>query len=66
MKATSAQIHYIECLAIDLGLDRKSRNAHVGHEIGREVKALDELSMREASDAIQYLFRLKEDANADA
>lgn len=43
------QIHYIECLAIDLGFDRKQRNAHMSEIVRREIKFIDDLSPAEAS-----------------
>ena len=60
MNATEAQIKYIECLAIDLGFDRRSRNAYVSDAVGRTVSFLDQLTVSEASKAIDYLKRLKE------
>jgi hypothetical protein len=58
--ATDAQIKYIECLAIDLGLHRRRRNAHVAEAVGRPVAFLDQLTVAEASKAIDYLKRLKD------
>ena len=61
MNATDAQIHYLECLAIDLSMDRRSRNAHISEHIGRKVASLDELTVQEASKAIDYFKQMKED-----
>ena len=60
MSATDAQIRYIEILAIDLGLDRRSRNAHVSDRVGREIRGLDELTVREASDVIGWMKGMKD------
>lgn len=60
MTATVAQIKYIDCLAIDLGLDRAGRNAHVAEAVARPVSFLDQLTVAEASKAIAYLKRLKD------
>ena len=60
MTATDAQIKYIECLAIDLGLDRHRRNAHVADAVGGPVSFLDQLTVAEASKAITYLKALKD------
>ena len=65
MNATDAQIKYIECLAIDLGLDRRRRNAHVADCIGRPVSFLDQLTVAEASKAITYLKALKDVESSD-
>jgi hypothetical protein len=53
--ATKKQIHFIECLAIDLELDRQRRNAHVSEVVGREIKFLDELTISEACIVIDQL-----------
>jgi hypothetical protein len=50
---TQAQLHYIECLAIDLCFDRHTRNAHISSIIDREIKYLDELTKSEASKVIE-------------
>lgn len=52
IKATEAQILYIEQLAIDLSFNRVSRNANISSILEREVKFLDELTKEEASKVI--------------
>ena len=53
VNATDKQIHYIECLAIDLGMDRKNRNWAIEGILDHPVRFLDELTMSEASDVIE-------------
>lgn len=58
--ASPKQIHYIECLMIDLGIDTsKGRRNLIGDIIGKSISA-DELSMSEASKVITELKRIKE------
>ena len=59
MSASKSQIHYIECLAIDLEMDRRTRQAHISAELEREVRDLDTLSGGEASRIIDYFKRMK-------
>ena len=61
--ATSLQIKFLEALFIDCGYhSRKVRNAMLSHRTEREIKFLDELTMREASKIIYELKETKEDA----
>lgn len=60
MMATAPQIHYIECLAIDLQMDRVRRNWAVEGVVGRPVKFLDELTAAEASRVIEDFKERKE------
>lgn len=59
-KATADQLHYIECLAIDLLFDRHQRNAHVSSIISRKIEHLDELTKVEASKVITQFKEWKE------
>lgn len=58
-RATEKQQLYIEQLAIDLTLSRIQRNDRVSSIVHREVKYLDELSIEEASNVIEYFRVLK-------
>lgn len=58
--ATKPQINYIEILANDLKLDLKRRNTHIMSIVHREIHALDELSISEASMVIQQFKEWKE------
>lgn len=58
--STAPQINYIECLSIDLGFDRPTRNAAVGDIVGRTVRFLDELTLTEASKVIEDFKARKE------
>ena len=62
MIASKAQINYIECLLIDvgIGINRMSRNRFISDEINREISYLDELTITEASQVINRLKRIKD------
>jgi len=64
MNATDKQIKYIECLAIDLALDRKTRNLFAGDVVGRDIRYLDELTVSEASRVIDNFRERVEDERA--
>ncbi len=61
MKATDAQIHYIEVLAIDLQMDRLNRNWAIEAIVNRPIKFLDELTVGEASKVIDDFKERKEE-----
>ncbi len=61
MNATNKQIHYIECLAIDLQMDKVSRNAHICTIINRRICFLDELTIKEAFIVIDEFKKWKEE-----
>lgn len=59
--ATEKQIKYIESLLIDVRYSTlKIRNAWLSDEFGREIKYLDELTVPEASQAIDRLRDIKD------
>jgi predicted LPLAT superfamily acyltransferase len=60
VRASKAQIEYIECLAIDLCLDRERRNSHVSTIIARKIEYLDQLTKSEASTVIEHFKLWKE------
>lgn len=64
--ATTKQIEYIDQLAIDLGFDRKQRNAHMFSilnktpTINRIIDAPSDLTIGEASTVIEQFKKWKE------
>lgn len=60
MRATNKQINFIELLANDLSMDRRTRNTTLSTIVNRDIHYIDELTMSEASKAIEYLKDLKE------
>lgn len=60
--ATEKQIKYIEQLLIDvgIGIDRERRNGHLKMWLHREIKFLDELTLKEAGFIIGKLKEIKE------
>ncbi len=60
VRATEAQIRFIEILAIDLCMDRLNRNYAISEIVGREVRYLDTLSKKEASKVIDDFKERKE------
>jgi hypothetical protein len=61
--ATEKQIHYIECLAIDLGMDRLKRQLAVSRIVKRDIRFLDELKIHEASAVIDDFKEQKDNSD---
>lgn len=59
--ASDAQISYMEILFNDLGYDRLARRVYLSDLFQREVRYLDEITMKEASQVISMLKDQKEE-----
>lgn len=60
MTATEKQQKYLDCLFIDTGYSRAQRNSMLSERFGRDIRYLDELTVQEASTAIEELKEQKE------
>lgn len=62
-KPTDRQLKCLEILFMDLGFDRKQRNAWLTEECGVTIRALDDVTFEEAHRFITELKRRKDDFN---
>ncbi len=61
--ATDAQVNFLEILFNDLEFSRAQRNDWLSANVGREIKFLDDLTIPEASESIETLKEMKEEAD---
>lgn len=53
--ATKAQTNYLEILFNDRGYNREERSLYLSDHFNRQIKFLDELTIKEASEIITIL-----------